>query len=340
VARPRGEDDREDVVASRLRALVGRYGYAPCLLVSVSDGCIVEASQPAATVLGTRTADLRGKPFQSIAGPAWRSEPMRMLLGGTIDAYTSRSALRREGGELVPVAIRARRLDSARGRWIVVAFTPGHDVPGSRLLLDVDDGPTAIGFGDGDGSIAVISEDIREILGLGPEELRARNRGLVHADDLPDFLLAVSAVLATERARRLRVRLRHADGSWATVQATIASLPEHDDYRLAFVLRPDAPLDADRTERLTELEDRLRRIAVELAAVGVSEHVDPEVARKLGELTPRQQEVVRLLQDGARVPTISQELFLSQSTVRNHLSAIFRKFGVTSQEGLLRALRR
>jgi DNA-binding NarL/FixJ family response regulator len=41
---------------------------------------------------------------------------------------------------------------------------------------------------------------------------------------------------------------------------------------------------------------------------------------------------------GERVPTIARALYVSQSTVRNHLSVIFRKLGVHSQEELLRAL--
>jgi PAS domain S-box-containing protein len=205
----------------------------------------------------------------------------------------------------------------------------------------VDDGPTVIGFGDGDGNIGMVSEDVRDIVGFEPEHLVSYpSRGFVHADDLPEYLLTVSAVVSTGRSHHLRVRVRHADGHWVQVQAIVASLPEGGAYRVGFVLRPDVPPpETDRIERLTELEERLRRIAVELAAVGVSEHVDPEVARRLADLPPRQQEVLRLLQDGARVPTIAQELYLSQSTVRNHLSAIFRRFGVSSQEELLRALK-
>jgi hypothetical protein len=34
-----------------------------------------------------------------------------------------------------------------------------------------------------------------------------------------------------------------------------------------------------------------------------------------------------------------RELYISQSTVRNHLSAMFKKFGVHSQPKLLEALR-
>jgi DNA-binding NarL/FixJ family response regulator len=60
---------------------------------------------------------------------------------------------------------------------------------------------------------------------------------------------------------------------------------------------------------------------------------------KLQGLTTRQWEVITLLLQGKRVPTIAGELYISQSTVRNHLSAIFTKFEVHSQPELLEALR-
>jgi DNA-binding NarL/FixJ family response regulator len=59
----------------------------------------------------------------------------------------------------------------------------------------------------------------------------------------------------------------------------------------------------------------------------------------LPHLTSREQEVLTRLLDGQRVASIAAELFVSQSTVRNHLSAIFRKVGVHSQAALLRRLR-
>jgi DNA-binding NarL/FixJ family response regulator len=45
------------------------------------------------------------------------------------------------------------------------------------------------------------------------------------------------------------------------------------------------------------------------------------------------------LQRGERVPGIAREMYVSQSTVRNHLAAIFRKTGVNSQADLLALLR-
>ena len=72
---------------------------------------------------------------------------------------------------------------------------------------------------------------------------------------------------------------------------------------------------------------------------------DPAAARAngdplgVGQMTGRELEIVTLLASGHRVPSISQRLFLSQSTVRSHLSTIFRKFEVRSQSELLDVLR-
>jgi DNA-binding CsgD family transcriptional regulator len=44
------------------------------------------------------------------------------------------------------------------------------------------------------------------------------------------------------------------------------------------------------------------------------------------------------LATGERVPGIARALFLSESTVRNHLTSVYRKFGVHSQNDLMSRL--
>ena len=67
----------------------------------------------------------------------------------------------------------------------------------------------------------------------------------------------------------------------------------------------------------------------------------PDIEGILGPdtLSPRQWGILRRLLQGERVPGISRALFLSPSTVRNRLTAIFAKFGVHSQEDLIQLLR-
>jgi PAS domain S-box-containing protein len=57
-------------------------------------------------------------------------------------------------------------------------------------------------------------------------------------------------------------------------------------------------------------------------------------------LTQREFDIVYRLVRGDRVPAIASTLFVSQSTVRNQLAAVFRKVGVHSQQELIAHLRR
>ena len=59
----------------------------------------------------------------------------------------------------------------------------------------------------------------------------------------------------------------------------------------------------------------------------------------MSRLSGREYEVVRMLLLGDRVPVIARNLYVSQSTVRNHLSSVFRKLRVRSQQELIVLLR-
>jgi DNA-binding CsgD family transcriptional regulator len=52
-------------------------------------------------------------------------------------------------------------------------------------------------------------------------------------------------------------------------------------------------------------------------------------------LSDREAQVVRLLLSSLRVPLIARQLHLSPSTVRNQLSMVYRKLGVSSQQQLI-----
>ena len=54
------------------------------------------------------------------------------------------------------------------------------------------------------------------------------------------------------------------------------------------------------------------------------------------ELSARQTEIVGRLVSGQQTADIARAMFLSPSTIRNHLTAIYRKFDVHSQSQLLR----
>lgn len=103
---------------------------------------------------------------------------------------------------------------------------------------------------------------------------------------------------------------------------------------------PDGATTLER--RLAVLERTLESISQELQTAGFSapERRVPYWRRLPGAelLTDREERVVDLLAQGLRVPSIAQRLYVSQSTVRNNLSAIYRKLGVVSQVQLLELL--
>jgi DNA-binding NarL/FixJ family response regulator len=68
---------------------------------------------------------------------------------------------------------------------------------------------------------------------------------------------------------------------------------------------------------------------------GINERSMPGLNR----LTTRELEIVTRLLEGDRAPAIATKLFLSQSTVRNHLASVFAKLGITSQQELLNMMR-
>jgi DNA-binding NarL/FixJ family response regulator len=114
--------------------------------------------------------------------------------------------------------------------------------------------------------------------------------------------------------------------------------------RFGFVLTPDAPPGPQRADRIAELEQHLWRIAAEVQAAGVVDNLHrlPDNAELpgLARLSTRQWQVLSELMRGERVPDIARAMFVSQSTVRNHLANIFRALGVHSQSELLALLRR
>ena len=74
------------------------------------------------------------------------------------------------------------------------------------------------------------------------------------------------------------------------------------------------------------------REAIERPAspAGLPQHSPDEVSRRLG-ITPRQAEVLGLLLAGKSNKVISRDLNLAESTVKNHVAAVFKALNVTTR---------
>jgi two-component system, NarL family, nitrate/nitrite response regulator NarL len=72
----------------------------------------------------------------------------------------------------------------------------------------------------------------------------------------------------------------------------------------------------------------------EMSGAGRTQKADPE-AEKIATLTNREREVVALIGEGLKNKDIAERLFISETTVRHHLTSIFDKLEVSDRVELL-----
>lgn len=198
-----------------------------------------------------------------------------------------------------------------------------------------------VGVADAAWVVQQISVDDHELLGdARPLVIGARLLDHVHAGDVADLCAAAASATSGERSTSVVVNLG-GPGGWRRTRVVVTPMVG-DPTRVGFALQPLAQ--GDPAERVLALEQHLWRIARELETAhiafgGVEATIDVEGVLDADALSPRQWEVLRRLLQGERVPGIARALFLSASTVRNHLTAIFAKFDVHSQEELIQLLR-
>jgi DNA-binding CsgD family transcriptional regulator len=209
------------------------------------------------------------------------------------------------------------------------------------MILGRDPAVIAVGGLDEHGVITQISSEIETLVGFHPYQMAGRQL----LDDEQHRL--VMAVLNAEDARgsgatiSVHFPMQDAAARWRSMRALFSTAS--GPAGTLFVLVED-PRDDESADRLARLERLLWRIAAEVDASGILERIgsspNPTRIPLRAELTKRQWDVLSRLLRGDRVPAIAAELYVSESTVRNHLAGIFERFDVHSQSELLALLRR
>jgi PAS domain S-box-containing protein len=223
--------------------------------------------------------------------------------------------------------------DEAASAVIVLVVGGSHD--SAVHLPDRHPAQLAVGTTDAEWRVQWVTQDVASVLGYQREELVGTPLlGIVHPDSAADLALALTHAHDGNGCAIVSVRLRRKNGMWSAHEMIVAPRP-HDAAGILFILYPP---DVAVPARPLALHDHLLRMADDVQVAALAS--DGDVGATTDVLSSRQWEIVTRLHRGERVPQIAAAMYLSQSTVRNHLTSVFRKFGVHSQSDLLTLLRK
>ncbi len=310
---------------------------APVLVLEIPSQVILAASPSAGELLDDIAQPLVGQRLEDYIEDH-PSGAMRLLAAGRITAYESLLVLRTTG-QRRRLSIRA--LPDAVPARAVIAVLLEEDATGRASLPWIyNDGLSPV-FGSTDTRLMIerVSGEMHETLGYPAQEMIGSSfLALIAAHDVADVLSALAETARQKEGVTLRVGVVGAELMPVTCQ--LALLPLIPAPRFAFALLAD-DLDAGPADgrAIRELITRLRQ-EIRGAMTSPPVALTPlHTGVDLGHLSSRELEIVALLMAGDRVSTIAKLLFLSDGTIRNHLSSAFGKLGVGTQQELIELLR-
>jgi DNA-binding CsgD family transcriptional regulator len=203
----------------------------------------------------------------------------------------------------------------------------------------VDPTMVVLGALDEDWSFSDLSVQAFDQLGWpAGREGRIRVQDIVHPSDVPVVLALLGRVAVGKDATTIYVRVKGPNGEWLSACISVSPLFTQASRRFGIAITFLAKDQGRHLELADVLEDDLWHLAADVRA-RLARVVDDADSSEMSRLTERQNEIVRRLLNGQRVQGIARDLFLSPSTVRNHLSATYQKLGVNSQSELIEKVR-
>lgn len=327
--------------SARLKALSAELWRLPIALMvtQLSTRTFVTVNDAAADLFGVAASELVGKSVIDHIHPAQRQSAANAYAAmgsGAVDGYRVERAIVRPDGTELSLHVWGRRLESDEdllGLWALSPRTEksmfGDEGRAANLVFAVT---------DHDWQLQYVSAD-RTLLGdHGSSLTGAPLLGLVHPSAVPDFLTAISRAVTDQLTVAVVTQLRMSRDRWVERHCSLSPLCEHDPPRLGIVVTaaPSAQECAGETSH-----HQVHHVALGSPA-GEALHWLAAISRynATPELSGRQVEVLSGLISGQSANQVARSLYLSPSTVRNHLTAIYRKFGVHSQSELLASLLR
>ena len=121
------------------------------------------------------------------------------------------------------------------------------------------------------------------------------------------------------------------------VVLTMSNMPEH----VLASMQSGASAHVDKTTPIAEILQAIRDSAIKPLTFTSRKLTEAVVAKNRGiGLTPRELEILEKLPTGDTVQEIAAQLFVTESTVKTHLSAVYKKLGATNRVQAINAARK
>jgi len=304
----------------------------PALIVEVPSERVIAVSPAAQILFSSQRSELVGCRVEALTVDTPKGA-LDLLVAGRLNGYEANHQFRLRDGSSVPLRTWVRTIgEEIPLRHVLFVFTTDSLPAPSATPSLPKDFNALIGTIDASLKVDRACTDC-DTSSSGPMELVGQSIfQIVHVDDLTGLMWALAQSTSTAKGVALHVHVHREHGQAQLCQLLL--LPMDPPPTFAFALRP-----IEQSEGLPESEvdapsGETRGIDVfgssrDLASI--SETQIPGIS----ELSARELDVLTRLLAGYRVPAIAKVLFISQSTVRNHLSAIFRKLNVESQQELI-----
>lgn len=320
-----------------------------CAVIDTPSSEVITANARLAALLGLQVSEVEGLNLVSLYDARSRPFAEAVFSGiarGILHFAQGRALWQPPNDHPVEVMGWVRVIDTLPpGTDALIAVVPaGAAGPAAHALASPRASRITLGSLDHDWRFSEVTPVATARFGWSPEEyLGTALQSVVHPDDAPLLLLALGRSTVERRGVAVALRVRSHEAVWLPVRCEAIPLCDHNPPRFAVAMWPrDEEGDESSDERAERLESHLWRIAREVAASGIGDaptseetwRTDPVVR----EMSPRQLDILRRLLRGERVPVIATDLYLSPSTVRNHLAAIYRRVGVHSQAELIARL--
>ena len=215
--------------------------------------------------------------------------------------------------EVATLRRRMAELKALGSEGIPLKELPGGQ--GDTFRTIIEDSPDGVVVLDSDLEVVYQNPAAGRILGYRPGDFIGKDTlGLIHPDDMFKAAHRLSKMIQTpgDASSHEQLRARHGDGTWRVIDVVAKNLLQNPAVKGIVV----------------QLHEVTRRARDERAW---AENAAASVMAKEYHLTRSEHTVLSLLTEGRSNSQIAEELVVSPSTVRFHVTSILHKLGVTSR---------